>query len=712
MRYFLIGTIYYNFTILNIYKMDNFKIQSIYIGENCNEKYCKVLKKNRKYTFYSNNPIEDINLYGDNINLCALVGKNGSGKSSLLDILYRLINNFGYLLFRGVVMPGAETPKFIKELYASIKFKIDEKDLELGCEDTKMYLKENSDIVWDDEYYGEVIKDSKMEGKAKGYFDTFPSSENDNKIINIASKFFYTIVTNYSIQSFNYSDYEDEGEWLHNVFHKNDGYSHPIVLNPFRTIIGIDMENEGELTNYRLSAIFLKDKEFNKANKEEKKISFIDGYDLERLEYQYLPFKYYRNIFDSLKDGDSEKEAHKEDKTSALIEFINGKFLDAFKAKGSCTNLILNTFFSNLQLSDESPSSFKTAYVYIVYKVLSSTKYPNYAKYFSHYHKYDRCLDANPANSDFKDFLEEIKSEQSHIANKLNQTIQFINKYKELEERIGTPPLNDENSMFNFLSYIGERKLPNSITDIMRELPPPFFKVKILLCKKSQQNKEEEISFNKLSSGEKQFAYMMSTYIYHLANLESITPKVTDTSLHSKTGRVGYRMINLVFDEMELCFHPEYQRTFVNNLISYIKRMELNKTFSFNIILTTHSPFILSDIPACNILALKDGEPDEQFKNEKTLAANIYDILNNGFFMDDFIGEYSSIFIDEIIKKLNDSNDDISAKEQEILFKQISLIGDDFVRIKLLEKLDQCTNNRFSIEERKRILREELDKLN
>lgn len=686
--------------------MDNFKIQSIYIGEKCDKKYCKVLKRGCEYKFYSGNLTEEINLYGDNINICALVGKNGSGKSSLLDILYRLANNFGSLLFREVVMPGAEPPKYLKQIYASIKFKLNETYLELKCEDTKMYLKENSHIAWYDEYSGEPINNN-AEGKLKGDFDAFTSSD---KIIKTASKFFYTIVTNYSIQSFNYDDYEDEGEWLHNVFHKNDGYSHPIVLNPFRTITGIDIENEGELTNYRLSAILLKDQRIIKENKEKK--SFIDGYHLKRLEYHYSPFKYYRNIFDSLKDGDSEKEAHKEDKTSALIEFINGKFLDAFKAKGSCTNLILNTFFSNLQLSDESPSSFKTACVYIVYKVLSSTKYPNYAKYFSHYHKYDRCLDATPANSDFKDFLEEIKSEQSHIANKLNQTIQFINEYKELEERIGTPPLNDENSMFNFLSYIGERKLPNNITDIMRELPPPFFKVKILLCKKSQQNKEEEISFNKLSSGEKQFAYMMGTYIYHLANLESITPKVTDTSLHSKTGRVRYRMINLVFDEMELCFHPEYQCTFVNNLISYIKRMELNKTFSFNIILTTHSPFILSDIPACNILALKDGEPDEQFKNEKTLAANIYDILNNGFFMDDFIGEYSSIFIDEIIKKLNDSNDDISAKEQEILFKQISLIGDDFVRIKLLEKLDQCTNNRFSIEERKRILREELDKLN
>ena len=687
--------------------MDNFKIQSIYIGEKCDEKYCKVLKRGCEYKFYSDNLTEEINLYGDNINICALVGKNGSGKSSLLDILYRLANNFGYLLFRGVVMPGAETPKYLKQIYASIKFKLNETYLELKCEDTKMYLKENSDIVWYDEYSGEPINNN-AEGKLKGDFDAFTSSDKDNKIIKTASKFFYTIVTNYSIQSFNYDDYEDEGEWLHNVFHKNDGYSHPIVLNPFRTTSGIDIENEGELTNYRLSAILLKDQGIIKENKEKK--SFIDGYHLKRLEYHYSPFKYYSNIFDSLKDGDSEKEEHKEDDASSLIKFINGKFLEAFKIKGSCTNLILNKFISNLQLSDESPLSFKTACVYLVYKVLSSTKYPGYAKYFSHYHKYEKCLDANPVNSDFENFLEEIKSDQSHIANKLNQTIQFINEYKELEERIGTPPLNDENSMFNFLSYIGERKLPNNITDIMRELPPPFFKVKILLCKKSQQNKEEEIAFNKLSSGEKQFAYMMSTYIYHLANLESITPKKTEISLHSETGRVNYRMINLVFDEMELCFHPEYQRTFVNNLISYIQRMELNKTFSFNIILTTHSPFILSDIPACNILALKDGEPDELFKNEKTLAANIYDILNNGFFMSNFIGEFSSRLIGEIITKLNTCNV-ISLEQQEILYKQISLIGDDFVHIKLLEKLDLRTNNRFSIEARKKKLNDELDKL-
>ena len=313
-------------------------------------------------------------------------------------------------------------------------------------------------------------------------------------------------------------------------------------------------------------------------------------------------------------------------------------------------------------------------------------------------------------NEDIKNYIDKLIDDESHIANKLHQTIQFINNYDRIKERVGLS-LNNTDSSFNFKTYLDSNKLPNNISDIIKELPPPIYKVEIFLNRSRKKNDKrsqmDEVPFNKLSSGEKQFAYMMSTYIYHLINLGSIH---TATQTNSNgSNRVAYSMINMIFDEMELCFHPEYQRTFVNNLVSYIKRAGLNKTFSFNIILTTHSPFILSDIPVCNILALKDGEPDEKFKNEKTLAANIYDILNNGFFMDDFIGEYSSIFIDEIIRKLNDSNDDISAKEQEILFKKISLIGDNLVRIKLLEKLDQCTNNRFSIEERIRILQKELD---
>ena len=688
--------------------MKSFRIESIIISDKCDKRYCKILKKGNEYKFYSDKTTEDINLYGDNINICALVGKNGSGKSSLLDMLYRVVNNFGYLLFRGSIMPGAEEPIFLKGIYASIRFKYGEKRLELKCEDKCMYLYSNTtELIWRGKNDGEKIINAET-GNYIGNSDSWINSDKEN-IITVAKKFFFTIVTNYSIQSLNYENYEEEGPWIQKLFHKNDGYSLPIVLNPYRHEYGINTEIEAELTNYRLSAIFL--------NSTEER-PFLDGYNLNRLEYRFAPFKYYRIIYAAYRHWAINEQ--KEDiyldleNDDEIMFFIEERFIEAYKTKGSYVNLILKGIDKlKLNLSEESPDSYKAACVYIVYKVLSSTKYPDYAQYFQSLHRFEHCISCEVVNEGMEKYIEKLIDDESHIANKLHQTVQFINNYDKIQKRDGVY-LNDPDFSFDFRNYLDSGKSLDNISDIIKELPPPIYKVEIFLNRSRKKNDKrsqmDEVPFSKLSSGEKQFAYMMSTYIYHLINLESIH---TATQTNSNgSNRVAYSMINMIFDEMELCFHPEYQRAFVNNLVSYIKRAGLNKTFSFNIILTTHSPFILSDIPVCNILALKDGEPDEQFKNEKTLAANIYDILNNGFFMDDFIGEYSSIFIDEIIKKLNDSNDDISAKEQEILFKKISLIGDNLVRIKLLEKLYQCTNNRFSIEERIRILQKELDNLN
>ena len=688
--------------------MKSFRIESIIISDKCDKRYCKILKKGNEYKFYSDKTTEDINLYGDNINICALVGKNGSGKSSLLDMLYRVVNNFGYLLFRGSIMPGAEEPIFLKGIYASIRFKYGEKRLELKCEDKCMYLYSNTtELIWRGKNDGEKIINAET-GNYIGNSDSWINSDKEN-IITVAKKFFFTIVTNYSIQSLNYENYEEEGPWIQKLFHKNDGYSLPIVLNPYRHEYGINTEIEAELTNYRLSAIFL--------NSTEER-PFLDGYNLNRLEYRFAPFKYYRIIYAAYRHWaiNEQKEDINLDleNDDEIMFFIEERFIEAYKTKGSYVNLILKGIDKlKLNLSEESPDSYKAACVYIVYKVLSSTKYPDYAQYFQSLRRFEHCISCEVVNEGMEKYIEKLIDDESHIANKLHQTVQFINNYDKIQKRDGVY-LNDPDFSFDFRNYLDSGKSLDNISDIIKELPPPIYKVEIFLNRSRKKNDKcsqmDEVPFSKLSSGEKQFAYMMSTYIYHLINLESIH---TATQTNSNgSNRVAYSMINMIFDEMELCFHPEYQRAFVNNLVSYIKRAGLNKTFSFNIILTTHSPFILSDIPACNILALKDGEPDEQFKNEKTLAANIYDILNNGFFMDDFIGEYSSIFIDEIIKKLNDSNDDISAKEQEILFKKISLIGDNLVRIKLLEKLYQCTNNRFSIEERIRILQKELDNLN
>ena len=315
--------------------MRSFRIESIYISDNCDKTYCKILKKGYEYKFYSNKITEDINLYGDNINICALVGKNGSGKSSLLDMLYRIVNNFGYLLFRGTIMPGAENPIFLKGIYASVKFRYGDETFELKCEDKRISLYSNEiESIWNDEYNGENIKCEEA-GNNKVTYDTGINSDKED-IINVAKKFFFTIVTNYSIQSLNYEDYEEEGPWIQKLFHKNDGYSLPIVLNPYRHEYGIDTEIEAELTNSRLSAIFL--------NSTEEK-PFLDGYNLNRLEYRFAPFKYYRIIYAAYRHWAINEQ--KEDiyldleNDDEIMSFIEERFIEAYKTKGSYVNLIL-----------------------------------------------------------------------------------------------------------------------------------------------------------------------------------------------------------------------------------------------------------------------------------------------------------------------------------------------------------------------------------
>ena len=160
----------------------------------------------------------------------------------------------------------------------------------------------------------------------------------------------------------------------------------------------------------------------------------------------------------------------------------------------------------------------------------------------------------------------------------------------------------------------------------MEYLPPSIFHSQIYLNKLDREKNVigERIKLNHLSSGERQFLYMMSTLVYHAINLKSIATDVN---------RVQYNKLNLVMDEVEICFHPELQRQFINKMIGVLTRMKLNEHFDINILLTTHSPFVLSDIPAANLLCMEKGEPkkvDEVL--QQTFCANIYDLLSSHFF--------------------------------------------------------------------------------
>ncbi|WP_323658637.1 AAA family ATPase [Aliarcobacter butzleri] len=127
--------------------------------------------------------------------------------------------------------------------------------------------------------------------------------------------------------------------------------------------------------------------------------------------------------------------------------------------------------------------------------------------------------------------------------------------------------------------------------------------------------------------------------------------------------RIKNNLSNSIFillDEIESYLHPIWQK----NLIQYIYNFVKIYSIDIHIILTSHSPFILSDIPKENVIFLEKYKKDED-KNQKegncknatkdielkTFGANIHTLLSNGFFMSDgLMGEFAKNKIEEIKK--------------------------------------------------------------
>ncbi len=92
----------------------SFKLLAIRPTFDCDSKFLKNLKVNHLYTFYNefqfkeNEKGEVIEIYsestvphdlfGKNISVSAIVGKNGSGKSALIELFVASINQFSYYL--------------------------------------------------------------------------------------------------------------------------------------------------------------------------------------------------------------------------------------------------------------------------------------------------------------------------------------------------------------------------------------------------------------------------------------------------------------------------------------------------------------------------------------------------------------------------------------------------------------------------------------
>lgn len=182
----------------------------------------------------------------------------------------------------------------------------------------------------------------------------------------------------------------------------------------------------------------------------------------------------------------------------------------------------------------------------------------------------------------------------------------------------------------------------------------------------------------KLSSGEKALLSMYSRF-YNILDNDKIKKYRGDT-------------INIFIDECDVYLHPEWQRKYINNLIYMVNSIFKEYKFKANIILTTHSPIILSDLPDRNVKLL-DIENDKtviknNLDNNLTFGSNINELYAEKFFLDKcLIGEFAKKKIEHLFNEILNENTEYIEEHYEVYNQRISVIGEPIIRERMYEEL-------------------------
>lgn len=721
--------------------MNEFKLLAVRALSGCHSRFAKNLTHGLIYPFYKNyqflnadnnsinaddevisiktKPSSPQNLFDVKnlrVNVSAIAGKNGSGKSSLVELIYAIIYTFSVeqqLLetdlandhtvniiednIRDVKIELIELWDKKNEVYKSLKAQYG-KDMPLDqFEKTLAITKEEADLndrlknlekrkknfpvrKQDLENFRQQLKavlffeidkqsyaiKSDVE---KGFKSTIwqihnngtpptPIAFSDVKD-NVLNFFFYTISVNYSHHSLNA---KGMGEWINSLFHKNDGYRTPLVINPMRNSGNFDINREMSLVKYRLLCNLL----FQKFHSPNKPLYVSETQTVEK-----IVFKLNRKKVADLKARLTSKEFSitGDTRSSKMITEIVSLYDDTLPmSKG---------LFNDVMLKD-------VVMKYIVGKIDRINElYPGFERGFE--------FGEEASQIENVDFLRSLILDGTHITYKLMQALNFlrfitINGWGDLKSNyLSSYSDQDEQIIMEFEPDKLIRWMEiESADEIFQKIPPSIFDIEFVL---TNQKTKEESSFADLSSGQQHLIYVIQSVIYHINNLQS-----AHLSHHP---RPIYSAVNIIYDEIELYFHPEFQRRLISDLLAALGNLYFsgNKTITaVNVQLLTHSPFLLSDIPSDNILLLdlnKSTGKTTITKNHKTFAANINDLLADSFFLKDtLMGRFAETQVNNLLTKIKKK--EAMSADDKLLIKSI---GDDYLRISIQEYIKSKKSN-------------------
>ena len=159
--------------------------------------------------------------------------------------------------------------------------------------------------------------------------------------------------------------------------------------------------------------------------------------------------------------------------------------------------------------------------------------------------------------------------------------------------------------------------------------------------------------------------------------------------------------IILLVDELETGMHLEWSRKLIKILIDNLSEIleDEGKGRRIQLIFTTHSPYMLSDIKPGNVIMIEKNQETgcaEGKVLQNTFAKNIQEIMKENL-IDNIYGDLALAKIDSMISILN--GEEVQEGNEEVLLKEIHLISEPILRNKLLEMYDKKYNtSEFSIE--------------
>ena len=623
-----------------------------------------------------------IEIFPKNVNITAIVGKNGSGKSNLIKLIYKLLFIHNHRNLQNFYWDDGRSNADLIRLSLS---DLTEKDFK-----SFIILERNENFYKiDSEHLKHKLQQNGLYVRSiqpRQYIDyeiTLSKSENlQNFECNID---IFSIYYNYSLDTWQ----DGKSYWIETIYHRKDDYKLPLLIEPYKKGNNIDLDLLQTLSNQRILLFY------SIIRNDLQKHKITSFFNPNVIAYKYAHSRKNEKVLSDLAyeieelltDESTAPFYSKNNNILVLIEKnyvkLVGKYISFFENLAFAKNLDFTISIEHLDNLEKIIELYERGelkrinLLYIFFKIVEKREKIHSIEVF-HNLKLESFIDEFENNYKSNKFIENFLSKWDKEISKFVELANLDEKsnYDSSILKIIIALLFHKKSLYKQLEPLrlettNQIQINRLISEPILRYFPAWMEVDF---------KEDEKSLSTLSTGEQLKFQFLIGLLYQLRNI-----------YYSKQ----YSSVQIFLDEVEFGQHPEWQRSFLNDILLTIEQYRKIERFDLlvNLYFLTHSPFLISDLPKQNIIFLDKDENgkcrvvDGLKEKKETFGANIHTLLSDSFFMEDgLIGKYAEEKINDVINYFNGKESSI--KNNNEAQKIINIIGEPIIKKELQKMLD------------------------